>query len=59
MCYISFLHGEYPHASVRLVFPFSSVLAFFYYDVGAFISSTRLSISTPYAEFLGVKNPLR
>ncbi|MBE8037587.1 hypothetical protein IPE79_25855 [Escherichia coli] len=26
-------------------------LAFFYYAAGAFISSTRLSISTPYAAF--------
>lgn len=55
MCYISFLHGEYPHASIRLVFPFSSMLAFFYYDVGTFVSSTRLSISTPHAAFFGVK----
>lgn len=57
MCNISFIHGEYPHASVRLVFPFSSMLAFFYYDVGTFVSSTRLSISTPYAAFFGVKIP--
>ncbi|EGO7537323.1 hypothetical protein C9189_26175 [Escherichia coli] len=47
MCYISFLHGEYPHASADS-FTRSLLRWLFFYYAAAFTSGTRLFISTPY-----------